>query len=198
MSTMTTDVNELANKAAGNWKRFECFAWHRQPFDADRRTIVYTHNRDSGLLDQSNAAAIRKALEPFMTGKNPSVIDEHHDHWAVGWVDGYSIRVYRQDGTITKAFAKWCELREQLDNYPILDEEDYSQRESDATFENIQQEAGWLCRKRGLALPENFADAVYGWLSENDDSELENRDDQGAYPSEESILAAFKALGWMQ
>ena len=54
---------------------------------------------------------------------------ESHCHWAVGHVDGFSIRVYR-DGEITDAFKAYHELMEQLAGYPILDEEDYSAAES--------------------------------------------------------------------
>ena len=54
-----------AKEAAGNWREFDCFAWFDQPADADNWTIVYTSNRDSGLIDQSNAAAIDKVLRRF-------------------------------------------------------------------------------------------------------------------------------------
>ena len=41
---------------------------------------------------------------------------------------GFRIRVYR-DGEITEAFKTYHDLMEQMDGYPILDEEDYSNRE---------------------------------------------------------------------
>ena len=51
-------LEDAAQAAAGNWQHFGCFAWHRSQdlHDADNRAVIYTHNRDSGLLDQSNAA----------------------------------------------------------------------------------------------------------------------------------------------
>ena len=58
--------------------------------DPDNWAIIYTHNRDSGLLDQSNADAIAEAMEPFTDGDDPDVVMESHDHWAVGHVDGFS------------------------------------------------------------------------------------------------------------
>ena len=63
------------------------------------------HNRDSGLLDQSNADVIAKAMKPFTTGDDPGVVFENHFHWAVGHEDGFSIRVYL-DGEITDAFTR--------------------------------------------------------------------------------------------
>jgi hypothetical protein len=66
---------------------------------------------------------------------------EHHHHWAVGHVDGYSIRVFR-DGRITEAFEAYHALAQRLADYPVLDEEDYSRREYEATLENLP-DAAW-------------------------------------------------------
>ena len=58
-------LEDAAKEAAGNWQRWTCFVWDRERDldDADNWAIIYTHNRDSGLLDQSNADAIAKAME---------------------------------------------------------------------------------------------------------------------------------------
>ena len=58
-------LQDAAKEAAGNWLKFSCFIWHRPPDHANQWAIVYTHNRDSGLVDQSNAGAIDKALTPL-------------------------------------------------------------------------------------------------------------------------------------
>lgn len=194
----TLDLDEAAHQAAGNWRSFNSFVWWRQHEmdDADRWAIVYASNRDSGLLDQSNAAAIAKALEPFAGGGDPGVVAERHDHWLVGHVDGFGIRVYDGDGDITEAFRTYYGLLERMDDYPVLDESDYSDREYAATLENIE-DAAWRL-KRDFVLPEGWRGDVYSWLSDNDPSEIENRDDQGGYPSEESLRAAFDALGFKE
>jgi len=191
------DLETAAKQAAGNWLRFECFIWDRERDldDANHWCITYTHNRDSGLLDQSNAAAIEKALDPFTEGDDPDVVFESHSHWAVGSVDGMSIRVYR-DGQITEAFRQYHELAESLAQYPILDEEDYSRRELDATLANIP-DAAWRV-KHEYDLPEDWECEVYSWLSDHDPGAVENRDDQGGYPSEDQLRAAFEALEYRQ
>jgi len=101
----TLDIEEAAKKAAGNWQNFDSFIWFRDSEleDPDQWAIVYTSNRDSGLLDQSNASVIEKALEPFTYGNDPDVVFESHSHWAVGHVDGASLRVFDQHGNITEA-----------------------------------------------------------------------------------------------
>lgn len=189
------DLEDAAKAVAGNWRKFRSFVWFRaDDLDhAENWAIVYTHNRDSGLLDQSNAAVIRKEMAAHAEGDNADVVFESHTHWAVGHVDGFSVRVYR-DHQITDAFRRYHALAEAMAIYPILDEEDYSRREYEATVENIA-DAAWRL-KGDYELPDDWQHEVYGWLSENGASEIENVDDQGGYPSVEALQRAFNALGF--
>ena len=188
------DLQEAAELAAGNWKQFDSFVWYRNDIeDADNWSIVYSQHRDSGLIDESNASVIEREMMTFTDGDDPDVVAERHDHWLVGWIDGFSIRVFK-NGQITPAFRRYVELQNALEDYPILDEDDYSTREFEATVENID-DAAWRL-KDDYELPEDWQHEVYGWLSDNDCGEIENRDDQGGYPSEESLRTAFDALGF--
>ena len=193
-------LEDAAKQAAGNWRQFSCF-WWRRANDLEKPedwAILYTHNRDSGLLDVSNASAIDEALAPFTKGadnSDPDVVEEDHDHWAVGWVEGYSIRVYKH-GRITKAFKVYHQLARRMAEYPILDESDYCDCEVEATLENIA-DAAWRI-KNEYDLPEGWAGNVYHWLAEHDCSAIENADDQGGYPNEEQLRKAFDALGYKE
>jgi len=184
------ELEAAAKEAAGNWQHFECFSWHRatELNDPENWAIIYTHHRDSGLIDQSNAEAITEVLKPFLS---KDIIAEHHNHWAVGWIDGFSIRVYRR-GHITRAFRAYHQLAQRLTDYPLLDEQDYSNREYEATIKNLA-DAAWKL-KNEYELPEGWEQSVYDWFSNNNDSAIENRDDRGGYPSEEQLRAAFEAL----
>jgi len=186
-------LEETAKELVGNWMEFDCFSWDRssQLENADQYFLVYTHNRDSTLTEESNAEAIYQALQPFLDRKPCDVMEEHHNHWAVGWVDGYAVRVYRR-GRITKAFRTWYELQQRLADYPVLDEDDYSTRIYETTLENIN-DAAWRL-KREYDLPKDWAFQVYRWLSDHDCSELENDDDRGGYPSELWLQRAFDGL----
>jgi hypothetical protein len=194
----TLDIDDAAKDAAGNWQHFDSFVWFRDRDleDADEWAIFYTHHRDSGLLDQSNAAVIEQALEQFSEGNDPDLVFESHNHWAVGHVDGFSVRVCDQQGEVTAAFRAYHELVQQLEDYPILDESDYSEREYEATIENIA-DAAWQL-KHEFNLPEGWESEVYSWLADNEPSEIENVDDQGGYPSEEALRTAFEALGFQR
>ena len=183
------DVQSAALELANNHSRFDSFGWHCPPDDAENWTIVYTRHRDSGLLDQSNADAIAAEIEPFM--ETGDVRPEHHGHWAVGWVDGYAIRVFDNDDEVTEAFQVWCYLQERLGDYSALDESDYSKREYDAAIEAISIEG--RCHIRDDA-PEDWAGQVFSWLWDHNQRELENRDDQGASPSKEAVREALREL----
>jgi hypothetical protein len=193
----TLDVLDAAHEAAGNWKQFDCFCWFRasELDDADNWSVIYTHHRDSGLLDQSNAAAIAETLSTFTEADNPDIVFETHSHWAVGHVDGFSIRVFR-NGQITDAFRAYHALTEQLADYPILNEDDCSNREYEATLQNVVDSAWRL--KHEFELPEGWESEVYSWLSDHNCSAIENRDDLGGYPDEGDLKAALLALGYLQ
>jgi hypothetical protein len=186
---------EAAMQAAGNWRRFTCFVWFRDDdvTSPEEWAIIYTHNRDSRLLDLSNARAIAKIMRPFADGDHPDVVTESHSHWAVGHVDGFSIRVYR-GGEITDAFRAYHAIAERLADYPILDEEDYGRREHEATLENIA-DAAWRAKDE-YDLPEGWEYEVFSWFDEHRQRAVENRDDQGGYPEESDLRDAFEAMGY--
>jgi hypothetical protein len=190
-------LEDAAAELVGNWKKFDSFAWfrRRELADPDSWAVVYTHHRDSGLLAQSNAEVITKKLEPFTDGDDPDVVMESHSHWAVGYIDGFSIRVFK-DGEITDAFRAYHELAERMANYPVLDETDYSQKEYDATLANITDAAHRL--KHEYALPEGWEGDVFSWFWDHNQRAVENRDDQGGYPSEDHLREAFDGLGYEQ
>jgi hypothetical protein len=87
-----------------------------------------------------------------------------------------------------------------LEDYPLLDEDDYSDREYNATIENIKGELhsatfNYQETKEYTDMDsEKAAGLVYHWLSDNNDRELESSDDTGGYPSTESITKALLSL----
>lgn len=189
-----SDVKSAAEALAGNWKDFDSFCWHRayDLEDADAWMIWYTSHRDAGLLEQSNEQAINERLKPFAEGDDPDLVFESHSHWAVGHVDGFSVRVFKPDGTITPAFEEFCRIKEELEAYPVLDESDYSKREYEATLENYREEL-WRLRDE---LPEGWEGRVYEWFNDHGmDRYIENSDDRGGWAPKEKIVEALEALG---
>lgn len=178
-----TNVEQAAKKCANNHATFESFAWWGSPDDSEKWTIYTPSHRDSGLLEESNAEAIRKELSQF----EGDFEQQSHNHWAVGHVNSMIIRVYAKRGKdkITPVFRKFCELQDFMQGYPILDETDYSRRQYEAAVENISSEGG---------IDSVLAAEVYSWLFDNDQEQLEDSDDRGSYPSKEAIQAALEAI----
>ena len=197
MKTGELTLEDAAQESAGNCQRFNSFCWFRQNEveHPENWAIFYTSHRDSGLLDQSNAAAIAKEMQPFTEGEDPDVVFESHNHWAVGHIDGFSIRVFRNT-EITDAFKKYHELAERLADYPVLDEEDYSQREFEATIENLT-DAAWRLQNE-YDLPDDWEGDVFEWFANHNCRAIENVDDQGGYPEEDQLRQAFDALEFPQ
>lgn len=189
-----SDVEQAARQMAGNWREFESFVWYRASnlVDPDRWMVWYTSNRDAGLLEQSNEKVINERLALFAEGEDPDVVFERHSSSLIGYLDGFSLRVLRPDGTITDAFREFCRIRERVADYPILDEQDYSEREFAATLENYCLEM-WSLRDE---LPDGWAAEVFSWFSDhNQDRYTANVDDQGGWAPREAIVEALQDLG---
>lgn len=92
-------------------------------------TFVFLfRNRDSGALENSNfetALARLEALPEFQSedDEKTSRIAVCETHWACGWVEWIAIH---QDDTEAVKLAE--EMEERLENYPILDEDDFFRR----------------------------------------------------------------------
>ncbi|HEY2427950.1 MAG TPA: hypothetical protein VGI06_03390, partial [Acidimicrobiales bacterium] len=94
----------------------------------------------------------------------------------------------------TDAFRTYHDLAERLADFPVLDEEDYGRREYEATLENVAEAACGL--KGEYDLPEGWEGDVFSWLWDHRQRAVVNRDDQGGYPEEDDLRAAFEALGY--
>jgi hypothetical protein len=190
------DVAAAARRLAGNWRQFEAFVWSRgyRLQGADHWMIGYTSHRDAGLLAQSNAKVIAERLAPFSVGDDPDLVFERHSHFAFGYVEGLSLRVYRTDGTITAVFREFCRLQQRLEASPLLDEQDYGRRVYEATLANYRGEMGRLTDE----LSQGWEAQVFAWFGDHGpDRYITNPDDQGGHAPREAILAALNDLGLM-
>lgn len=113
--------------------------------------IFLGQNRDSDALTRSNFRVGLAALEKLAAFVPPVPEDEgdegdeeesrvvvRESHWAVGWVEW--IAIHESD---TLALEAADAMQAGLDNYPVLNEEDFSsleQEEADATWKNCYDE----------------------------------------------------------
>ena len=84
-------------------------------------------------------------------------------------------------------FEQFCSIKDALEDYPVLDEADYSEREYLETLANYRSEM-W----RETDLPEGWESEVYSWFSDNGMDEFtENKDDRGGWAPREKIVEAL-------
>jgi hypothetical protein len=83
--------------------------------------VVMGRSRDSDLLTESNWHCALEALG----GESEMVEIIRYGHWAVGWVETLVVRA------CSKAHVIAQELCDALESYPVLDDEDFSRRESE-------------------------------------------------------------------
>lgn len=79
-------------------------------------------SRDSDALERSNFRCMLKAIG----GESDTVTVVRESHWAVGWVEWIAIH---QDDAAALAIAD--ELKAGLEDYPIIDESDWSEEETE-------------------------------------------------------------------
>jgi hypothetical protein len=79
-------------------------------------------SRDSDCLERSNFACMVRALG----GESETVIVVRESHWAVGWVEWIAIQ--QDDGAALKIAD---DIKEALEDYPVIDENDFSEREQE-------------------------------------------------------------------
>lgn len=74
-------------------------------------------NRDSGLVEESNADALKKALAEETALAEEWQI-ETHSHWACGWVEQICFRLLDEEGEVTPIYLWLAEWFRALNDYP--------------------------------------------------------------------------------
>ena len=120
---------------------------------------MFSIHRDSDLIDESNWSVICEEMKPF----EHDWTTESYNHWAVGWVEVGRVRVYDKQRNYTVGFLHCVEIAEQLSEYPLLDEEDFSRREFEEAWEQVENNLTYFTNRfedQDL-LPEDFMQRVW-------------------------------------
>ena len=178
-----------------NWTRRPAFAWSEvaRPDDARAFGLYVLRHRDSGLIEQSNAATVVAALAPFEAAGD--VVRLTCGHFGYGWTEEVAVRVFRADDSAatTPAFDALNALVGRLAAYPILDDADHAARSLDAAQESIRFALVGSDVDRD-ALPDGWESRVFRWLAANAPEQVDDRDDRGPSPDDESVVEALTAL----
>lgn len=186
--TMTeAEYQALAEKVVKSFREIPDFGYSGDLPLGRTWGIAFGQSRDSGLMEQSNFAVISAdMLKRFR--RDVQVV--RFGHWAVGWVENIAVKMLDRHGRVTPAARAIFDWKSKMEDYPVADDEDYSQREYDAAADWIKQEG----RGAGLKISDAMASEIFRWLGDNDPRQVENIDDQGAAPSIESIQAAIAGI----
>jgi hypothetical protein len=160
-------------KSLTPWKRADDYSGE----DFSNYYVVYSKHRDSTLVDQSNWDVLVKKF-----GENNAVITPSFGHWAVGHAEIMMIRKDAPDLLLMELDEIITNVKE---HYPLIDESDYSEKQYEATIDNIKSEGN---------IPDKKAREVFGWLHERNPDSVEDSDDQGGYPTYEAIQEAIEGL----
>lgn len=118
------------------WKHHDSYGG----FSPDGDYVLYARTRDSQILTESNWDYIVKKLNVLAfdngsysdcKGLNDSRAAAYHwraGHWACGWIEYLMIRHDAPPEIIAAAQS----IHDDLESYPVLDEDDYSTRQYDA------------------------------------------------------------------
>ena len=164
--------------------------------------VVSGQHRDSGILDQSNFNVTEQRLAPWddteVNALDHAWTTTTASHFLVGWVD----TIYVHQDAPVELLAEAAEVIESLENYPILDEEDYSRREMEAAeagiaqaFDAYQSPEPWLDVYYRTLSPWAHAkvlEQLVTWFSEY--RGLSSSDDTGFYPSDDELTEALEAI----
>jgi len=177
-------------------ERLKDRAWKRESNyigeDLEGYYIIYSHNRDSTLVTESNWDTLKEMFKD-----NPRVRILNFNHWLCGWVECFMIN--GEEMTI-EDYNQILDIINRLEDYPLLDESDYSNREFESTLENISSEMHYAIsdydtmKEFDSMEDKEICKKVFDWLWTNDQNQLETVDDTGGFPSKESIVKALLAL----
>ena len=113
--------------------------------------VIYSRHRDSEILIESNYDALLFGLQYIakMHGCKEKVYDFRAGHWASGWVETIIVRADAHPAVLQQA----AEYLEALSDYPVVDEDDYSDRQSDAVYKywdelSLEERVDW-CKDCG-------------------------------------------------
>ena len=124
--------------------------------------VVLTRNRDSDLLSESNWNAALKQLG----GESEHVQIVRFGHWACGWWEALCVTQEKQ--------AEGQAIADAIEDYPILDESDFSERECDAANDmwvslSIKERVQ-MCQEHRVCI---FA-ARHGYVPSDDNGSLQD------------------------
>jgi len=144
--------------------------------------------RDSDLIWQSNADTMIELLNEHPEFNDEWAV-ESMNHWLCGWAEHLTFRVFNENGNQTPVCAFILDLLEQIKEYPILDEEDHSDKQYALTIEVLENNFSDLVKETA---PKDWPNKLYTYLWDNHPGEVDNIED--SWPDRKIVIKALRRL----
>ena len=149
--------------------------------------------RDSSIIDISNFDTMSKTL---MSEYPNDFRIETYSHWLVGSIDRLVCRVLKNgteitQSNITNAFTRAMICKDQLNDYPVYNEDDYSNKLHKAAIDSLNDLPLYLEKMIDTNVPD-YAEKIYHEMVVNMDVEFDVDSEQ--YPTDDEILSAVYCL----
>jgi hypothetical protein len=147
MSTTEIDNDTMAKAAREALTRPQNYGAWDERWYTTHGCVMSWADRGDDILAESNyltaVALLEGAVAHDETGaseaRGDDVEDSSASHWLVGSLRQLFVRVYDEQGQYTPAFREAVSIGLSLQDYPILDESDYSERETEAWFKALDE-----------------------------------------------------------
>jgi len=176
-------------------KRPDSFGYH-----GDNKEMFITwsvgpiiETRDSSLLEKSNAEALQKILEDRPEWEDQWAI-ERFGHYGPGWVKHLTFKV-TEDGKNKTDICNFLEetFRKLKDDYPVLDEDDFSKREYETAMKQIEEAVSrYIIDDVPKKLQETLCSVIYN------DNNIEVNDDGSVLDLEKIVKDDLRDFNWLE
>lgn len=187
-----TDYLTLAQQYLDSAKPSD-FSWIRWHDPAVGRTIAPVLGAvigDDALAESNLAAATRLLSDHIEAG---TITEDTVGRSGRTWIRLLAITVFDEDGELTQAWRDYVDLvHEPLEDYPILDEDDFQQRE----YDNYVSETDFIYGAAGAAVRHALATAGIFRLEDVDDDGIIRLVDEAVQNGQELTDDEAGGLGW--
>jgi hypothetical protein len=135
-----SEYHRLAVEYLGGTNGSGFIRWHDDRIGSTHAVIISGEVGDA--LGESNLAAATRILGQWLDDGG-DVLEATVGRSGRTWLRTLAVRVYREDGDYTDAWLRAVdEVILPLEDYPLLDEDDYSERQYDAAYESLRLDYG--------------------------------------------------------
>ena len=156
--------------------------------------ICFSTHRDDDILGRSNWDVVR--VDMLRRFPRSCHVETFFNHWAVGWVDHLMVKLITTRGEPTKAAQAMYDWLLKLADYPVADDDNYSELESEEYHNSMLQSvklASWHVVIRDSA-PDDWQEQVIEYIRENAPSEYDRAWDREGWFEEDVVWEAMLHL----